>query len=298
MKGNIARYLQDYLDYLEIERNRAVKTSENYRRYLSGFIEFGDIQEPGDITEDIVRSFRLHLARKDLAKTTQSYHIIALRNFLKYLARRDVKTLVADKIELPKIEKRQIDALDERDLERLLNGPYEKGIRGLRDKALIELLFSTGMRLAEIQSLDRYIDLDRGEMTIRGKGRKLRIVFISDGAKTAIKEYLKARTDAEEALFIGISRGGKVLGRISTRGIERIIDLRARKAGIAKRIHPHQLRHTFATDLLINGADIRAVQELLGHSNIATTQIYTHLTNRQLREVHDAFHARRRETKD
>lgn len=294
----VQKYLTDYLDYLEIERNRSVKTSENYGRYLNAFLAFSKATTPADITEAAVRSFRLDLARRNLAKVTQAYYVIALRNFLKYLAKRDVKTLAAEKIELPKTDKRAIEVLDERDLELLLSAPYSEGLRGLRDKALVETLFSTGLRLSELRALNRQLDVERGELTVRGKGGKLRIVFLSDGAKAALKAYIKARSgDIEEALFVGISRSGKSLERISARGIERIIDLQAKKAGIAKRIHPHQLRHSFATDLLINGADLRSVQEMLGHSNISTTQVYTHITNKQLREVHQAFHARQRRKK-
>jgi len=291
----IQKQLTDYLNYLEIERNRSVKTSENYGRYLQAFFAFSKVKRAEDITEQTVRDFRLNLARRNLAKVTQAYYVIALRNFLKFLVKRDVKTLSADKIELPRTEKRIIEVLDERDLDLLLSAPYSEGMRGLRDRVIVELLFSTGLRLSELRSLNRHLDVDRGEVTIRGKGGKVRIVFLSDGAKASLKEYLKRRSgDVEEALLVGISRGGKALGRISARGIERIIDQQAKKAGIAKRIHPHQLRHSFATDLLINGADLRSVQEMLGHSNISTTQVYTHLTNKQLREVHRAFHARQR----
>ena len=291
--SRLEQYLTDYLDYLEIERNRSVKTSENYARYLRSFFEHSQARVPGDITEEAVRSFRKDLARRDLAKVTQSYYIIALRNFLKFLRRRDVNVLAPEKLELPKLEQRQIDIVDERDLARLLTADYDDGLRGLRDRAMIEVFFSTGMRLAEVQSLDRTLDFSRGELTVRGKGRKLRVVFLSDRAQDAIKAYLKARPDLEDALFVGIDRGGKVIGRISARGIQRVVDRQARRAGIAARLHPHQLRHSFATDLLVNGADLRSVQELLGHANVATTQMYTHLTNKQLKEVHEAFHARR-----
>ena len=285
--------LTDYLDYLEIERNRSVKTSENYARHIRAFLQHSGARVPGDITEDAVRAFRRDLARKELTKATQSYYVIALRTFLKYLIRRDFVTLSPDKLELPRIEKRQIDVVDERDLGRLLAAEYDEGIRGLRDRALIETLFSTGMRLSEIRSLDRTLDFSRGEMTIRGKGRKLRIVFLSDRAKAAIQTYIKSRSDLEEALFVGINRANRVMARISARGIQRIVDRQARRAGIAAHVHPHQLRHSFATDLLVNGADLRSVQELLGHESVSTTQMYTHLTNRQLKDVHEAFHARR-----
>ncbi len=296
--SEIQKLLTDYLSYLEIEKNRSVKTSENYGRYLTVFLTFSKATKPADITETAVRSFRIDLARRDLAKVTQAYYVIALRNFLKYLAKRDIKTLAAEKLELPKTDRRAIEVIDERDLDLLLRAPYSSGLRGMRDRAMVETLFSTGLRLSELRSLNRDIDTERGEISVRGKGGKIRVVFLADGAKAALKTYLKERHgDLEDALFVGISRSGKALGRISARGIERIIDLQAKKAGIAKHIHPHQLRHSFATDLLINGADIRSVQEMLGHSNIATTQVYTHITNKQLREVHQAFHGRQRKKK-
>lgn len=303
----IEKFLKEYLNYLEIEKNRSPKTRENYERYLKAFLEFSGAKKPADITEAIVREFRLKIARSSpfdsaqgqkshgsLKKITQSYYIIALRNFLKYLSRRDIKTLSAEKIELPKIPERQIEILEYKDLERLIDAPKGNDIRSLRDRAILELFFSTGMRLSELCSLDRYVDLSRGELTIRGKGEKLRVVFLSDGAKAAIKKYLDKRTDAEEKLFVSLNKSGKVIGKITPRAVERVVERRAREAGIAKRIHAHQIRHSFATDLLVNGADIRSVQEMLGHSNISTTQIYTHLTNKELREVHKAFHARRR----
>lgn len=289
----LERYLDEYLAYLEIERNRSVKTSENYARHIRAYLASCSAKEPADITEDNIRAFRRDLARRNLTKATQSYYAIALRTFLKYLRRRDVPVVSPDKIELPKVERRQIDAIDERDLSRLLEAEYDDGVRGMRDRALIEVLFSTGMRLSEVQAMDRSLDFSRGELTVRGKGRKLRVVFLSDRAKEAIQRYLKQRNDLEDALFIGVSRGGSVTGRISTRGIQRIVDRQARRAGIAMHVHPHQLRHSFATDLLVNGADLRSVQELLGHESVATTQMYTHLTNKQLREVHRAFHDRR-----
>lgn len=291
--SKLEKLLGDYLSYLEIERNRSVKTSENYGRHVQAFLAHSGAKDPGDITEEKVRDFRRALARRDLTKATQSYYAIAIRNFLRYLRRHDVEALDPDKVELPKVEKRQIDAIDERDLALLLAADYDDGLRGLRDRALIEVLFSTGMRLSEVRAMDRTADFTRGELTVRGKGRKLRIVFLSDRARDAIKAYLKARSDLEEALFVGVDKGNKVIGRISARGIQRIVDRQARRAGIAAHVHPHQLRHSFATDLLVNGADLRSVQELLGHESVATTQMYTHLTNKQLREVHEAFHARR-----
>ncbi len=297
----LEKLLQEYLNYLEIERNRSPKTRENYEHYLKEFLEFSGVKSPKDITEEVVREFRLAIARPDfrgksvnLKKITQSYYIIALRNFLKYLSRRDIKVLSPEKIELPKIPERQIEILDYKDLERLIEAPKGNDLRSLRDKAILELFFSTGLRLSELCSLQRFVDLSRGELTIRGKGGKLRVVFLSESAKKAIKNYLAKRTDAGESLFVSLDRNGKVIGKITPRAVQRVVERRAKEAGIPKKIHAHQIRHSFATDLLVNGADLRSVQEMLGHSNISTTQIYTHLTNKELREVHKAFHARRR----
>ncbi len=307
---NIKNLLQDYLNYLEIEKNRSPKTRENYQRYLENFIDFAKIRTEKDISADKIRDFRLRLARlktpkgENLKKNTQAYYIIALRNFLRYLVRRDFDVFSPDKIELPKIPNRQIEILEYNDLERLLESPKGPDLRSLRDKAILEVLFSTGLRISELCSLNRHLDIDRGEISVRGKGDKLRLVFLSERAKKAIKNYLEKRSDTEEALFVSLTkspstRSGqaktpKVISRIIPRTIQRIVDFYSRKAGIPKKITPHQLRHQFATDLLIGGADLRSVQELLGHANISTTQIYTHLTNKELREVHRAFHGRRR----
>ncbi len=314
---DIQKLLDDYLNYLEIEKNRSLKTRENYKRYLDAFIDFsppgggqGKIKTEKDISAERVRDFRLHLARletprgENLKKTTQSYYIIALRNFLKYLIKRDFDVLSPDKIELPKIPDRQIEIIEYPDLERLLAAPNDQDLRSLRDKAILETLFSTGLRISELCSLNRRFDINRGELSVRGKGGKLRVVFLSERSKKAIKNYLDKRGDTEEALFISLTKSSstrlgqaktpKVISRIIPRTIQRIVDFYSRKAGIPKKITPHQLRHQFATDLLIGGADLRSVQELLGHANISTTQIYTHLTNKELREVHRAFHGRRR----
>jgi site-specific recombinase XerD len=202
--------------------------------------------------------------------------------------------LSPDVIELPKIARRDIEVLDYGELERLLASPKGGELRSLRDRAILETFFSTGLRLSELCNLPRKIDFERGEISVRGKGEKIRVVFLADSTKKAIANYLERRTDMEEALFVSINKSGKVIGRITPRAVERLIDQRSREAGISKKVHPHQLRHSFATDLLVNGADLRSVQELLGHANVATTQVYTHLTNKELREVHEAFHARRR----
>jgi len=310
----IESLLADYLNYLEIEKNRSPKTRENYEHYLRVFIRESKVKAPADITDAAVRNFRIWLARpmkggavggarKDLKKATQAYYVIAIRSFLKYLAKRDIPALAAEKIELPRTPDRQIDVLDYRDLERLVTASNGTDLRSLRDRAVLETLFSTGLRLRELCMLDRYLDLDRGELSVRGKGDKLRVVFLSDRAKGTIRAYLAKRTDTDPALFVSLSKGSKlqasgfrfrVLGRITPRAVERLVAYWAVKAGVPKRVHPHQLRHAFATDLLLNGADLRSVQELLGHANVSTTQIYTHITNKELREVHKAFHGRRR----
>jgi site-specific recombinase XerD len=290
----IQKLLADYLSYLEIEKNRSPKTRENYEHYLNVFLEFAKIKTPKEITDQLVREFRMSLARRNIKKITQGYYVIALRNLLKYLAKRDIASLSPDKIELPKAPSRQIETLAYGDLERLLKAAKSDSLRDLRDKAILETFFSTGLRLAELCSLDRYLDLERGEFSVRGKGDKIRVVFLSSSAKEAIKRYLAKRADAEEALFVSINKSGKVIGRITPRSAERVVAFRARQAGIAKPVHAHELRHSFATDLLMNGADLRSVQELLGHANISTTQIYTHLTDKQLHEIHEAFHGKRR----
>lgn len=292
--ADVRALYKEYLDYLEIERNRSLKTRENYSRYLEVFLEESKVKSPEDITDQVVRQFRITLARRGIKKITQNYYVIALRNFLKYLVKRGIKSLAPETIELPKVARRDIEVLEYRELERLLAAPKGDSVRALRDRAILEVLFSTGLRVSEICALPRYIDLSRGEISVRGKGEKIRVVFLSEGARSAIKDYLKKRGDADEALFVSISKTGKVLGRIIPRTIQRLVDTYAKKAGIPKRVHPHELRHSFATDLLINGADLRSVQELLGHANISTTQVYTHLTNKELKEIHQAFHGRRR----
>lgn len=299
--ADIQKLLTDYLNYLEIEKNRSIKTRENYERYLRAFIASAQAKSENDITVDAVKNFRLMLARKERTgggqykKSTQMYYMIALRNFLKYLIKNDYDVISPDTIELPKISARQIDIIDYSDLERFLSSPKGADLRALRDRAILEMLFSTGLRVSELCSMKRYFDIERGEISIRGKGGKIRVVFLSQRAKDALKAYEAKRGDAEEWLFVSLSKNGKkVIGKMIPRGVQRLVQSYARRAGITGRITPHQLRHQFATDLLVGGADLRSVQELLGHSNISTTQVYTHLTNKELREVHEAFHGRRR----
>ena len=289
--------LKNFLDYLDVEKNRSPATRRNYERCLVRFIRQENIKSVSDISEPSIRSFRVYLANPEvnLKKRTQAYHVIVIRNFLKYLAREGIKTVTPERVELPQIPERQIKIVEYDDVERLLNAPQGGSLKSLRDRAILETLFSTGMRVSELCSLDRFINLSRGEITIRGKGEKLRVVFLSDRARSAIKNYLDKRQDADEPLFISISHGKdpKILGRINPRTVQRLVNKYARAAGITGKVTPHQLRHQFATDLLLNGADLRSVQELLGHSNISTTQIYTHVTNRELKEVHKSFHGRR-----
>lgn len=288
------KFLKEYLDYLEVEKNRSRKTRENYERYLRVFFDKQKVGTLGNITHNSVRDFRLWLARQNMKKNTQSYYVIAIRNFLKYLVKRGEKVLAPETIELPKVSRRDIEILEYSELERLLSAPKGNLLRALRDRAILEIFFSTGLRLSELCNLSRYINVDRGEISVRGKGDKLRVVFLSDGAKKALKNYIKTRTDTESALFVSLNKQGGVIGKITPRSVERLVDRYARAAGISKKVHPHQIRHSYATDLLINGADLRSVQALLGHANVSTTQIYTHLTNKELREVHKAFHGRRR----
>ena len=296
-----------YLEYLEIEKDRSQKTIENYAHYLDRFFEWAKITAPMEITDELIRSFRLHLNRlsgekgRSLKKITQNYHIIAIRNFLKFLAKRDIKALSADKIELGKTLRQEVEFLESDEVDRIFEAAAGADLQSLRDRAILELLYSSGLRVSELTNLDRdQINLKTQEFSIRGKGGKIRVVFISDRARNALERYLDKRSDIDPAVFarIGIKRLEKNKNdgnlRLTPRSIQRIVKRRALKAGIVKDVHPHTLRHSFATDLLANGADIRSVQEMLGHSSVTTTQIYTHVTNKQLKEVHKAFHGKRR----
>lgn len=304
---NLKDLKTQYLEYLEIEKDRSQKTIENYGHYLDRFFEWAKIKSPADITDELVRSFRLHLNRtgdgkgKSLKKITQNYHIIAIRNFLKFLAKRDVKTLSADKIELGKTLRQEVEFLESEEVDRIFEAAAGADLKSLRDRAILEMLYSSGLRVSELTNLNRdQVNLKTQEFSIRGKGGKIRVVFISDRAKNALERYLDKRPDVDPAVFarIGIKRLEKKNKsdnlRLTPRSIQRIVKYYALKAGIVKDVHPHTLRHSFATDLLANGADIRSVQEMLGHSSVTTTQIYTHVTNKQLKEVHKAFHGKRR----
>ena len=286
--------MKDYLDYLEVEKNHSPRTRANYERYLARFLKEEGVRTLTGLTMGAITSFRKKLNRSEIKKSTQSYYLIALRNFLRFLAKQDIKSIAPEKIELPRLPPRQIEILEPADLERLLEAPAGDDIRSLRDRAILELLFSTGLRLSELCNLSRYLPFDRREFTVRGKGEKLRVVFVSDAAAAALKRYQGKRTDTLEYLFVSLTKQGKTIGKITPRAVERLVDHYCRKAGLTKRISPHGLRHLFATDLLRNGADLRSVQELLGHSNVSTTQIYTHVTNRELRDVHQRFHGKER----
>jgi site-specific recombinase XerD len=282
---------KEYLEYLEIERGRSIKTIENYDRYLSRFLVWRNVNLPKDITDERVRKYRIWLNRQELSRRTQNYHLIALRGFLKYLLRRGENSLSPDIIELAKEEDRDLELISSSELERLLIAPEGSDLKCLRDCAILELLFSTGLRVAELCALSRYNDYTKDEISVRGKGGKIRLVFLSPRSKEAIKTYLNKRPDTDDALFVNISK----CTRLTTRSVERIVKYYAIKAGIDRSVTPHTLRHSFATDLLENGADLRSVQTLLGHANIGTTQIYTHVTDRHLKDIHKKFHGKKRQ---
>ena len=304
-----------FLEYVEIERGRSLNTVRNYDHYLTRFLNFTKNDDPEKITDNSIREFRLWLNRQSagvaqaspetLSKKTQNYYLIALRAFLKYLARQDIKTLSPERIELAKVGERSLDLITHIELKRLLESPKGNTLKDLRDKTILELLFSTGLRVSELCSLTSDIDLHSDELSIRGKGGKVRVVFLSDDAKKSIKNYLGARKDMSEALFVShrsdtgeLSENSKKQkspnlaseNKLTPRSVERIVKKYATIAGISKKVTPHVMRHMFATDLLGNGADLRSVQAILGHANINTTQIYTHVTDKHLREIHKKYH--------
>lgn len=315
----LSALVTDFLEYLELERNASQLTIRNYDHYLKRFLEFanpsthskssgqagsGQEIEPKDIDLNLVKKYRLYLSRwldpqtqKPLKRVTQNYFMIALRAFLRYLARSDVASLSPEKVELGEGEPRPLKILDDTHLRQLLEAPDSSLKNGIRDRAILETLFSTGLRVSELASLNRdTINLDRREFGIIGKGGKERVVFLSDSATEWLEKYLAIRKDTFKPLFIRfqgrveVENFGEAM-RLTPRSIERIIEKYVKKVGLSVKATPHTLRHSFATDLLINGADIRSVQEMLGHSNISTTQIYTHVTNKHLKDVHRAFHS-------
>ena len=298
---------REFLEYLEIEKGRSLLTVGNYDRYLSRFLEFSKAKKPKDISDKSIREYRLWLNRQDagtttegrrdtLKRKTQNYYLIALRAFLKYLRKREIESMSPERIELAKVSERDLDLISIDDLERLMQAPDGSDLKDLRDRAILELLFSTGLRVSELCSLNSDIDLKRDELSVRGKGDKIRVVFLSQNAKQILKTYLDKRTDMDEALFVQFGKNAKSKNslRLTPRSVERIVKHYAIKAGISKKVTPHVIRHSFATDLLQNGADLRSVQALLGHANIATTQVYTHVTDKHLHDIHKTFHGKRR----
>jgi site-specific recombinase XerD len=302
--------ITEFLEYLEIEKGCSFLTTRVYKHYLDRFHNWLSENSPTtsrveDIDLELIRRYRLYLAHLRtrngllLKRVSQSYHIIALRAFLRYLlVKRDIPTLSPDKIELPKQNSRSVSFLDPEQIKRLLSSPQISNELGLRDKAILETFFSTGLRVSELVKLNRdQIDLKRQEFGVKGKGNKLRVVFLSDTASQWIERYLQSRQDHFKPLFIRYSgsvdtqKNGEKM-RLTARSIEKIVAKYARRCGLSIKVSPHTLRHSFATDLLIGGADLRSVQEMLGHESIRTTQVYTHVTNRHLKEVHKAFHGR------
>lgn len=299
----ISDYILDFVEYLEVEGGRMPRTAENYTIYLERFVQFtGDIPVK-DITPEVMRKYRLWLNRlkndrgEELALITQSYHLIALRGFLKYLSRRDIMSMSPEKIELPKTHRKQVTFLHFDEVVRLLEQVDTNEEAGLRDRAILELLFSSGLRVSELVNLNRdHINTTRREFMVRGKGQKDRPVFISKNAADWVEQYLALRQDTLAPLFISYSRNVEAntsgdFRRLTARSIQRMISKYAKLAGITKHVSPHTMRHSFATDLLMNGADLRSVQSMLGHSNIATTQIYTHVTDAHLKDVYEKFHS-------
>lgn len=292
----------DFLEYLEIEQNRSQNTIKNYDHYLTRLIDYAGDIAVADIDDALIRKWRLWLNRlgtnvsDEMQKNTQNYHLIALRSFLKFCAKRNIAALAPNRIELARTHRKQVTFLNVDELVRLFSQPDLSKQQGLRDRAILELLFSSGLRVSELVGLDRdHINLKRREFTVRGKGQKDRPVFISQQAADWIHQYLQKRTDTTRPLFIRYSGTKKVdltgnFHRLTARSIQRMVSKYALLAGITKHVSPHTLRHSFATDLLMNGADLRSVQALLGHSNIATTQIYTHVTDPHLKSVHEHFH--------
>jgi len=304
--------IAEFLEYLEIQKGFSPLTVREYRHYLKRFhnwlTENSPATKPEDINLELVRRYRLYLAHlraRDgvlLQRVTQSYHIVALRAFLRYLlVQRDIPTLSPDKIELPKQSSRSIAFLNPEQIERLLNSPKIADNAGLRDRTILETLYSTGLRVSELVKLNRdQVDLERKEFGVKGKGNKIRVVFLSDTAAQWIERYLRSRQDNFKPLFIRYSgkvdaqKNGEKM-RLTARSIQRIVAKYAKRSGLPIEATPHTLRHSFATDLLISGADIRSVQEMLGHESIRTTQVYTHVTNRHLKEIHKAFHSKNRQ---
>lgn len=299
-QSEIARKAEDFLEYLQVEKGASPLTLRNYRHYLRRLVDWLTsehiIANLKSINQDVIRSYRVFLANMGLGRRTQGYHVIALRSFLKWLIRNDYQVMAPDRIDLPKTPDRKIEFLNGEQVDRLLNAPSLSTIQGKRDKAILEVLFSTGLRVSELTSLDRdKIDMDRREFGIIGKGGRSRVVFLSSRSVDWLIKYLNERKDHFKPLFI--RHKGHVEPstldnkmRLTPRSVQRMVKKYSHKVKLPIDAHPHSIRHSFASDLLNAGADIRSVQEMLGHKNISTTQIYTHVTNKQLRDIHEAFH--------
>lgn len=300
---DLAELKTDFIESLEVEGGRSARTAENYDHYLERFIDFAGFISVDKITSELIRKYRLWLNRhknnngEGLSLITQSYHLIALRGFLRYLSKRDITSLSPEKIELPKTSRKQVTFLYYDEIGRMIDGIDTTNEQGLRDKAIIELLFSSGLRVSELVNLNRdHVNTKRREFMVRGKGQKDRPIFLSKEAAETIEEYLHTRLDNLPPLFLTYSRNNLSSNsgdyrRLSARSIQRMVSKYARLAGITKHVSPHTMRHSYATDLLMNGADLRSVQSMLGHSNISTTQVYTHVTDEHLREVYEKFHS-------
>jgi site-specific recombinase XerD len=304
---NPPELINQFLEYLEIEKNCSKLTIRDYRHYLDVFNEWLDTTLPGKSLKDLdlqtIRKYRVFLANRSddkgitLSRVTQNYYVIALRSFLRFLIKNDYQTLEPSKIDLPKTESRSLKFLSKDQVDRLVTATDTSTEEGTRDRAILELLFSTGLRVSELCKLNHdQVNLERREFGVIGKGGRARLVFISDRAADWIKRYVDERKDNFKPLFIRYSgkvdeeNGGERM-RLTVRSIERVVKKYVRKARIPVDATVHTLRHSFATDLLTNGADLRSVQEMLGHKNIATTQIYTHITNPQLKNIHKTFHS-------
>ncbi len=307
-QSEIQKKVNQFLEYLQVEKGASPLTLRNYRHYLSRLINWMDSEglheDLSDINQEIVRNFRVFLSNlpgengQSMTRRTQGYHVIALRSFLKWLIKNDYPVMAPDKIDLPKVEERQVKFLSGEQVDRILNAPSQSTIQGKRDKAILEVLFSTGLRVSELVKLDRdKIDMQRREFGIIGKGGKARVVFLSSRAVDWLVKYLNERVDKFKPLFVR-HKGNLDPGtpdekmRLTPRSVQRLIKKYSHKVKLPVEVTPHVMRHSFATDLLIAGADIRSVQEMLGHKNISTTQIYTHVTNKQLKEIHETFHGR------
>jgi site-specific recombinase XerD len=321
MSTKIDKLITEFLEDLEVSRGRSDRTIRNYDFYLrrfSGWLKENKVLDTDKISNEYIRKYRLWLNRlkdpltkENLKKNTQNYHLIAIRSFLKYLSKRDIESLAPEKIELAKMPMRSVSVLEGSDLDKLLEAPIASDslkIIKYRDKAIIEWLFSTGMRVSELAALKKNINLNKEEFSIRGKGGKVRIVFLDEQPRYWTKQYLKLRKDNNPYLFIGHDKAASDRNKsklnetdyigLTPRSVERIVKKYAKIAGINKKITPHTLRHSFATDLLLNGADLRSVQTMLGHSSVTTTQIYTHITDNHLKDVHKAFHGKTRKNKE